>query len=121
MNSFEKQLERMQRLRDEAAARVAEMANELPPFPSGPDDITPDHPLARALGLEKARAMFPAPKPPREPKPRRIGPTPRQQRAAERRQYVANRLAEGAKLREVAAELNVDTSRIWQIKKELGL
>lgn len=67
------------------------------------------HPLVVAFGLDRAKALL------------GVARVERERRWSERRAHVAMRSAEGATLAEIADELGVTPSRIWQIKRALGL
>lgn len=108
MNDLEDRLARIRQMSERAKARAAEIARGLPPLPKSGEDIRADHPIARAIGLEQAKAIFGPKK-----------PTAAQTRAASRKAYIAERLAAGASLTDIAKELSITPQRVGQVRKEL--
>lgn len=71
--------------------------------------MTPDHPLAKAFGYERAVAMFDTPA-------RR-----REALARQRREDVARLSQEGRLVREIAAELGLSFGYVVQLRAALGV
>lgn len=71
--------------------------------------ITPDHPLAKAMGYEAARAIFDTPG---------LG---RSKLAAHRRAEVERLSLAGYKVRDIAAELGLNYRYVVQLRADLGV
>lgn len=79
------------------------------PAPILPEVMTPDHPLAKALGFERAAALVDTPA-------RRRDALARQRRAD-----VARLSIEGRLVREIAAELGLSYNYVVELRMALGV
>ncbi|CAN5533655.1 hypothetical protein BH09PSE4_BH09PSE4_14650 [soil metagenome] len=95
--------------RDASIARVEAALAGRPIGRLLPDVMTPDHPLAKALGFEVANPLVDTPA-------RR-----RSERAATLRESVARLSREGKLVREIAAELGVSYSHVVALRMALGV
>lgn len=90
-----------------ARARAELLVAKGPTGPILPDVMTPDHPLAKALGFERANALV---------------DTPARRRAEltkDRREAVARLSREGKLVREIAAELELSYDYVVYLRGQL--
>ena len=100
---------RFEARRDKALARAAQVMDGRESAPVLPDVMTPDHPLARALGFDLANSLV-------------DNPARRRKALAEhRRDEVARLSLSDMPVAKIAAELGVTYSRVIQLRTALGL
>jgi len=87
-------------------AAATDHANVIVTLASLGDKLTPDHPVAKAIGYRKALALVAAHR--------------RSELASYRRQSVRRLSMEGRKVREIAAELGISRQYVVKLRAELG-
>ncbi len=102
-------LEKIQRMHEHARARASELRSSGQPDLDWPLEMTPDHPMAKLLGFEKAKAMLETPA------------IKRHALAAHRRNEVRRMSLERTSVREIAKALDLVPDYVVQLRRLVGV
>ncbi|WP_156839887.1 hypothetical protein [Novosphingobium aquimarinum] len=94
-----------------ARARLMAAADALPPITEfeWPMEMTPDHPIAKAIGFEKAKALSEVPT------------ARRSARATHRRKEVERLSRKGLEVKKIAAKVGLHPDYVVHLRRDLGL